>query len=73
MPNCICLLQIDDGILILEDFIEPILKDTDIYLFMLCLMQVGQFVNCLIEARSELQHKYVIQFLGSFLLLSSLH
>lgn len=29
------------------------------------MMQVGQFVNCLVEARSELQHKYV-EYLFSF-------
>lgn len=25
-------------------------------------MQVGQFANCLVDARNELQHKYVLEF-----------
>lgn len=52
-----------DGMLIIEVFIEAMGGKKFVYLFIICLMQVGQFVNCLIEARNELQHKYVIVFL----------
>lgn len=31
--------------------------------FCVYVLQVGDFANCLVEARSELQHKYVLNYL----------
>lgn len=52
-----------DGILIIDVFIEAMGGKKFVYLIIVGLMQVGQFVNCLIEARNELQHKYARVFL----------